>query len=258
MSQIKRALCVGLNDYPGTGNDLRGCVNDANAWANLLQNNFGFAAGETQMLLDAQATKQNILAGLQNLMAGAQAGDVLVYTNSSHGTYVADDSGDEEYDEAVCAYDENILDDEYRAIFDTLPEGVNLTVIFDNCHSGSGTRLLDLTVQAKKRFMEPTARGLPKLGENAKPRAGTLDEEQMKEVLLSGCLAEEVSWDVKIGDTFHGAMTFCAIQAISQASRQITYHELHLRLQQILDSQGYTQHPQLEGKAVNKDRQLFS
>src|SRR5690606_32234458 len=23
----KRALCVGINDYPGTGNDLSGCVN---------------------------------------------------------------------------------------------------------------------------------------------------------------------------------------------------------------------------------------
>lgn len=25
-----RALCIGINDYPGTDNDLSGCVNDAN------------------------------------------------------------------------------------------------------------------------------------------------------------------------------------------------------------------------------------
>ena len=25
----KRALCIGINDYPGTGSDLTGCVNDA-------------------------------------------------------------------------------------------------------------------------------------------------------------------------------------------------------------------------------------
>ncbi|WP_349769079.1 caspase family protein, partial [Zoogloea sp.] len=25
----KKALCIGINDYPGTQNDLSGCVNDA-------------------------------------------------------------------------------------------------------------------------------------------------------------------------------------------------------------------------------------
>ncbi len=29
----KRALCVGINDYPGTNSDLSGCVNDAEDWA---------------------------------------------------------------------------------------------------------------------------------------------------------------------------------------------------------------------------------
>ena len=32
----KRAFCVGINDYPYDGSDLNGCVNDANAWADLL------------------------------------------------------------------------------------------------------------------------------------------------------------------------------------------------------------------------------
>jgi hypothetical protein len=30
---MRYALCIGLNDYPGTGSDLAGCVNDANDWA---------------------------------------------------------------------------------------------------------------------------------------------------------------------------------------------------------------------------------
>ena len=32
----KRALCVGINKYPIPGNDLMGCVNDANGWRDLL------------------------------------------------------------------------------------------------------------------------------------------------------------------------------------------------------------------------------
>lgn len=255
---VKKALCVGINDYPGSGNDLRGCVNDANAWAALLRDNFDFASDDIKILLDAQATKQNILNGLRNLISNAEAGDILVYTNSSHGTYVADNSNDEEYDEAVCAYDENILDDEFRELLQTLPVDVQLTVILDNCHSGTGSRTpnpLD-----KKRFMKPGERGLPELTdfENAAPRASGLSEEEMNEILLSGCQANEVSWDVKIGNTFHGAMTYCAIQAIKEADFQITYEELQHRLQQILDNGNYDQHPQLEGKASKKQRQIFS
>ena len=33
---MKKALLVGINDYPGTGNDLAGCVNDAHDWAQVL------------------------------------------------------------------------------------------------------------------------------------------------------------------------------------------------------------------------------
>ena len=36
----RKALCVGINDYPGNESDLRGCVNDARAWAELLVERF--------------------------------------------------------------------------------------------------------------------------------------------------------------------------------------------------------------------------
>lgn len=249
----KKALCVGINNYPGLNNDLRGCVNDANAWASLLRNHFGFT--DVQMLLDSQATKQNILDGLADLISGVVSGDVLVFTNSSHGTYEADSNGDEEYDEALCAFDVNILDDELRSVFETIPEGVHLTAILDNCHSGTGTRHpLD-----RERFLPPTERGGRELNlATASPKPSSIGESEMKEVLLSGCTADEVSWDVKIGSTFHGAMTYCAIEAIKEANYQITYHQLQQKLQAKLDERDYTQHPQLEGKAADKERFIFS
>ena len=79
---VSRALCVGINDYPIRGMDLKGCVNDAKAWAAVLIDHFDFATGDVTMLLDAQATKRKIvLAALEELLAGAQKGDVLVFTN---------------------------------------------------------------------------------------------------------------------------------------------------------------------------------
>ena len=122
---MKKALCVGINDYPVRGSDLKGCVNDAKAWAALLHEHYGFASDDITMLLDRQATKLNVLGALDALLAGARRGDVIAFTNSSHGTYVADESGDEaRYDEAMCPYDmrENlIVDDELRTRFAGLP-----------------------------------------------------------------------------------------------------------------------------------------
>ena len=39
----KRALCVGINDYPYDGSDLNGCVPDATEWGKLLVDHFGFS-----------------------------------------------------------------------------------------------------------------------------------------------------------------------------------------------------------------------
>ena len=164
----KKALCVGINDYPYDGSDLNGCVNDAQAWAELLTDHYNFPASDVTLLLDSQATKANVMAGLKALLAGARSGDVLVFTNSSHGTYVADTSGDEpKYDEAMCPYDcatDLIVDDELREMFTALPKGVRLTVISDSCFSGSVTRVMGGTPDDRRpRFLDPEKRGAPRL-----------------------------------------------------------------------------------------------
>ena len=88
----KRALCVGINNYPGTGDDLTGCVNDAKAWASLLVDHYDFTKSDVALLLDKKATHTAVVNGLKRMLKGAKAGDVLVFTNSSHGTYLADDN----------------------------------------------------------------------------------------------------------------------------------------------------------------------
>jgi len=61
---MKKALCVGINNYPGTSNDHNGCVNDANDWSALLQD-YGFSV---DILLDSKATRQNIKNALSDLV----------------------------------------------------------------------------------------------------------------------------------------------------------------------------------------------
>jgi len=265
---MKRALCVGINNYPLNGADLKGCVNDAKAWAALLIGHFGFEPKNVTMLLDSQATKKKTLAEVDKLLAGATKGDVLVYTNSSHGTYVADTNGDESrYDEAICPYDLKknlIIDDELRARFTTLPEGVHLTVISDSCFSGSVTRgdLMPTPDDRRRRFINPRALGLPEIDgvrRKAKPRSSDLfPERTMHELLVSGCRDNQYSYDANIDGTYHGAMTYFALQIITDADYKLTYQELWDRLVSRLDEEGYDQEPQVEGKAANKRRQLFT
>jgi hypothetical protein len=269
----KKALCVGVNDYPGEGSDLNGCVNDAKAWAELLIKNYAFSSDTVKVLLDAQATKANIIDGLKKLLAGAKSGDVLVFTNSSHGTYLADTGGDEPmYDEALCPYDcdQNLIaDDELRGLFSELPNGVAFTVISDSCHSGTVTRAainenipwLKTPDDRRVRFLHPSLIGKSVLSNPFQTSDRTkvkYPESKMKEVLLSGCTASEYSYDALIGGTYHGAMTYFAIQAIREAKYKITYSQLSSRLLYLLDEAGYPQHPQLEGNSVNKKKQLFS
>jgi hypothetical protein len=169
----KKAVCVGINDYPYDGNDLNGCVNDAKAWAELLISSFDFPQADVKLLLDAEATKSNILTHIKVLLTGARSDDVLVFTNSSHGSYIADTSGDEPlYDEVLCPYDiadNALVDDELRELFADLPKDVRLTVVSDSCFSGTVTRAavidnlpgLRVPDDRRVRFLSPALRGSP-------------------------------------------------------------------------------------------------
>jgi hypothetical protein len=269
----KKAICVGINDYPYDGSDLNGCLNDAKAWADLLINHYGFAKNDIKLLLDSDATCDKIISSLRNLITEAKSGDVLVFTNSSHGTYIADTSGDEEmYDEAICPYDcadKLIVDDDLRNIFESLSEGVSLSVISDSCFSGSVTRVAVSEVipgmrtpdDRRVRFLNPALMSKSILinpwkakmsGNNKYP------ESKMKDILLTGCSDREYSYDARIGGVYHGAMTYYALQAIKEANYEITWQQLHSRLLYLIDEGGYPQHPQLEGKLINKKKLIFT
>lgn len=265
---MKHALCVGINDYPVRGTDLKGCVNDAKAWASVLVARFDFDADNVVVLLDKQATKQRILSELDRLIAGAKNGDVLVFTNSSHGTYVADAGGDEtRYDEALCPYDMKqnlIVDDELRDRFAKLPAGVRLTVISDSCFSGSVTRgdLMPTPDDRRRRFVNPKVLGRREIAgvrHKAVPRSvEKYPERKMREVLVSGCRDNQYSYDARFGSVYHGAMTYFALEIMNDANFRLSYAELWDQLVVRLESEGYDQEPQVEGTTTNKKRQLFS
>ena len=245
---MKKAVCVGINNYPGTSNDLQGCVNDANDWGALL-NAYGF---ETSLLLDSQATRQNVKTALQNLVLSARQGDVVVFTYSGHGTQSLDLGGDEGdiYDEAIYVYDGTIVDDDLRGILDKIDPLATLVVISDSCFSGSVTRLVP--DNAQPRFIP-----LNGFNEDRVVRQRfLLPESGMPEILISGCTDSEYSYDAEIEGRYNGAMSAMAIRVIRH-NPGLTYSEFYTLLRGYLPSSEYPQSPQLEGSEAHKNTLLF-
>lgn len=145
-----KAALFGVNEYKNISS-LRGCVNDVEDMKALLTEVFGFETRNVKTFINGDVTKDEVRRQMKWLFRGASAGDRVVLHLSSHGSNVADKDGDEPdgQDEIFCMHDMDfddpgsyLLDDELREWTEELPEGVQLLVVLDTCHSGTGTRLL--------------------------------------------------------------------------------------------------------------------
>jgi metacaspase-1 len=139
---LRRALLVGINAYPHA--PLSGCLNDVAQIQDLLGRYFGFTSNDVHVLLDAGASGDGIRRELAWLGEGGSDPDsVRVFHYSGHGSYVADQNGDEPDGRDECLvpvdYETNgmLIDDDLKRIYDSFPRSGNLTLVMDSCHSGS-------------------------------------------------------------------------------------------------------------------------
>jgi hypothetical protein len=277
----RKALCIGINNYPGTHMDLQGCVNDANDWTQTLQGR-GFAV---TTLIDAQATKAAMVAAMTGLIGGAASGDSVVITFSGHGTYQPDTDGDEAdgLDEALCPYDIQtngaaLIDDEIHAIFAARKPGVRLLLISDSCHSGTVTRAAPSEPEVdapRPRFM-PMGNWLPEAqlprARSGKPAAhvaatpsvvspfvGAMARQQ-GDLLLSGCKEgpNNFSYDARISGRPNGAFTYYALKTLKGLSASATYGDWHKAIADYLPSSAYPQSPQIVGSAAARMQKIFA
>jgi hypothetical protein len=272
MPSSRRALCVGINNfknYPASA--LQGCVNDANDMASLLKDFLGFTAKDITILTDAKATKANIMSNLTKMVADAKAGKLsyLVFSLSSHGTQVPDTSGDEpdKADEAFCPHDlaqagnqwdpnHVICDDEFHDLFIQLPETVLLEVYLDTCHSGTGLRAIDMLLDRKPRYLPP-----PSLEafEEVEGRASRgihrklLDKGITHHILWAACRPDQTSADAQIGGSWHGAFTYYFAKEMRACQNKLARKDVLSKVRADLKSGKYTQTPQLESDATNRN-----
>jgi uncharacterized caspase-like protein len=272
MPNGRRALCVGINqyqNYPSAA--LQGCVNDAQDMKSALTKYLGFTAADVVELTDSQATKANIMKNLNDMVAGAKAGTYtsLVFSMSSHGTQVPDKEGDEpdRADEAFCPNDlaekggewdraHLIVDDELHDLFIQLPSNVSLEVFLDTCHSGTGLKAIDLLLDRKPRYLPPPSLAAFEKVEGKRSRGfyrAMLESGVTHQILWAGCRADQTSADAKIDGIWHGAFTYYLVKAMNATQNKLSRKELLTKVIADLKKDKYTQVPQLESEATQRD-----
>ena len=177
---VTRALLVGIDDYaPEVDADLKGAVNDVRLVHASLKAAHGLAldplpagaaceaGGEKSVaLLNACATRANILARFDALVKASAPGDQLLFYFAGHGarsgfsadgtqssgrhsTLVAADSRTKRADGDLV---DDILDTVLKARIDeAAAHGVRVLTIFDSCNSGTATR----SAGVQSRWVEP-------------------------------------------------------------------------------------------------------
>lgn len=264
----KKALCIGINDYPGTQNDLSGCVNDANDWAAALTAR-GFSVSK---LLNAQASKAAMVGAMSNLISTAASGDTVVLTYSGHGTWVPDNNGDEPdgRDEGLCPWDIGsgnvLLDDELAPILTTHAKGVRVILITDSCHSGSVNRGDDSELDAglpRARFLPPEVwmdkAELPRARKAANLPAISGLLRTGGNVLIAGCQDSQYSWDTSFNNRPNGAFTFYALKALAALPATASYATwFNAITPQYLPTNRLPQNPQMVATKTARAWKVFS
>ncbi|MEG4352652.1 caspase family protein [Microcoleus sp. LAD1_D3] len=273
----KWALLIGINKYKYV-RQLQGCMNDVELMTKILQENFGFLEAHITQLLDEQATRDNILTALQQLVERVGSDDIAVIHYSGHGSQMTDREGDKPdgMDETIVPWDSgryphenrDLTDDElYDWLLRLSEKTPYITLLFDSCHSGGIVRD---TFGTSDRWIEPDTRPIEELPPS--PVANTLLRGTQRDVgssgwlplsqryvLIAGCSAEEKAYEHSItqdnSKTYHGALTYFLCQQLRQAKSGTTYRDIFERTSTSVTAKYSSQHPQMEGAG---DRELFN
>ncbi|MEM7670274.1 MAG: caspase family protein, partial [Pseudomonadota bacterium] len=141
----RRALLIGIDDYPEEADQLFGCVNDVFSMSATLQD-CGFDPQDIRTCLNGRATADGILSRFEWLVDDARPADELVLYYSGHGARVPEYGARQEpgrLTETLVPHDfdwspeRSVSDEQIFQFYAQLPYETQFLMIFDCCHSGS-------------------------------------------------------------------------------------------------------------------------
>lgn len=256
------SIHIGLNNvdpnaYEGWDGQLFGCVNDALAMQNIADS-LGYLS---TVVLNEQATADQIISEIGQAAWNLDANGILLLTFSGHGGQMPDTNGDEAdgSDETWVLYDRQLIDDELYNLWSQFTAGARIVVISDSCHSGTVSRVREYqSLQQVDSFARhyrtrsgpPRFRGIPNaVGvanyQHNRPKYAALqfasgsrtrDIMDASVLLISGCQDNQLSSD---GDT-NGLFTGTLLSVWQNGAFSGNYAAFH---QAILNQMPSTQTP---------------
>jgi len=278
------ALLIGICEYEDPDLwDLSAPVTDATAMKTFLMEYLRVPEKNIQTLFDKQATRVGIENAIRQLgnNDAIKEGDPILIFYAGHGSQAksppgwpagTDDGLIQMLDPHDFVYAGSDNPDHGQGVLDIVlskllaevsrKKGNNITVIFDSCHSTSGTR---------DGFEDDIARGV-KLPDNYSIPLSILDKyEQTRgtevssgfgssglssHVLLAGCMQDEQSWERQYPKPPRGRFSLALLELLQKPGmlETLTYRDL-IQCLPALDKMD-RQHPQCEG--FNQSRVLFN
>lgn len=269
----RRALLIGINDYTASrlGHrprpsapgrewwDLDGSVNDVGVLQQMLVLLYGFEPAEVVVLKDQEATRAAIFQAIdRHLVRPSSKHDVVLFYYSGHGSQVVNSRSDEpdRLDETIVPADSrlgapDIRDKELRVLFNRiLSRGAKLTVVLDNCHSGSGAR--GLPSGARPRGLQRDARDVVDAA-NYGPRP-----EDRGALVLTASQDMDAAWETRDEDgTIRGAFSWALIRAMRDSAAGESASETFRRARARLRAETPFQEPVMAGNASARLSPLF-
>ena len=270
MSRSIYALLVGIDKYEPPVPRLNGCVNDIQAFQELLVARAAAAGDKLErpsVLLDGQATRQAIIDGFRGHLRQAKAGDVALFYYSGHGSQEKSPPEfwhlePDRLDETLVCHDSretggwDLADKELAQLIAEVAETkAHVVVILDCCHSGSGTRNADYTgvrrvpTDPRERPLGTFIDGLriPAVrATDAEKESGWVALPEGRHILLAACRSDEEAKEYPLGGKPHGVFSHFLAEALAQSAGVITYRELFKRVNVLVRSHAALQSPQIE------------
>ena len=253
----KTFLAVGINHFKLPGNDLSGCIPDANAMgavASLL------GITTPNVLTDKNCTKKITMAWLNQAVQDAKAGRVyyIGFSWSGHGTHYPRPEEPDGLGEALVCYDiaekgddwdpaTIIKDTELRDLLNQVPQTCLVEVWLDTCYSGGMDRAFGDIVKGhpgwpKNRFLHN-----PNNSAGALRVANVAMNQGLNSNVIMWCASSEAqtSEDAYISGGAHGAFTWYWTQNF-KAKQSLSRVDLLVKTRAGLLAGHYDQTPRLK------------
>ncbi|TWU10144.1 caspase family protein [Allorhodopirellula heiligendammensis] len=255
------ALLVGINDYPSHVGRLYGCVNDVQHFSDYLLDNYDRNRLHIETLLDADATRENVIERFRAHLGRADKDDVCVFQYCGHGARSKSAVEFRKFypdgwDEGLVCYNSrdpgctDLADKELAVLLaEVAKNSPHLAVIFDCCHSGSATRSADDFTQFRARqtheipHERPLESYLDGFYIDLLNKGESLEIPVSRHILLAACERVQKAWE---GNDHRGVFTSTLLEVLEQSGTRISYADLFVRCRAMVRKRADNQNPQFE------------